>query len=90
MPNKQTQTIEDVLISFSWPGLFSDAESGIHYYKYAIGSRAGFDDIYPFTETTQEQSNIVAINMKEFHEGHIYTITVEVGNMMIECNSLFR
>ena len=63
---------------YSWTGIFNDPESGMAYYKWAVGSRPGYDDKYAFSETSDTCSEIKYGQSLTLEEGHMYFITVMV------------
>ena len=62
----------------SWKGIFIDPESGVAFYKWGIGSRPSYDNIYAFTEVDNECSKTTGDQVLDMHEGHSYFITVMV------------
>ncbi|XP_033751510.1 LOW QUALITY PROTEIN: uncharacterized protein LOC117335547 [Pecten maximus] len=64
-----------------WMEVFSDHESGIQKYMWAIGSEPGYDDILSYTDVgdivcaVQDETIVL-----EFHEGHAYYITIRPYN----------
>ncbi|XP_069133969.1 uncharacterized protein [Argopecten irradians] len=64
-----------------WTEVFSDLESGIEKYMWAVGSEPGYDDIMAYTDVgdvlcaVQDENNVL-----EFHEGHAYYISVKAYN----------
>ena len=68
----------DMLLTLRWTGAFVDAESGIAFYDWSVGSLPGHADIMPFarTETAQEMSpSDQALSLRE---GHSYFVTIRV------------
>ncbi|XP_060084880.1 uncharacterized protein LOC132564227 [Ylistrum balloti] len=64
-----------------WKEVFSDLESGIQRYMWAVGSEPGYDDILSYTDVGDvvcavQDGNIVL----DIHEGHAYYITIKAYN----------
>ena len=76
-----------VIIMFicSWTGVFKDPESGMAHYKWAVGSRPGYDNIYTFEETYDTCSETKHDYSLTPEEGHSYFVTVMVL-MHYNCN----
>ena len=53
-------------------------------YKWSIGSRPGYDDIYPYTDSQLECSQVVEADMSELQEGHVYYVSV-----LVRSNALY-
>ena len=63
----------------SWSRLFADLESGIAEYRWAVGSKAGYDDVMPYTVTDEEcAASDEDGNYLNLKDGHAYYISVVV------------
>ncbi|XP_022103276.1 uncharacterized protein LOC110986013 isoform X2 [Acanthaster planci] len=67
-------------VSVSWENVFSDKESGIAYYEWAIGSHPGYADIMPFTRESTENGLSGPARELPLQEGHSYFISVKAIN----------
>ncbi|XP_038050780.1 uncharacterized protein LOC119723938 isoform X2 [Patiria miniata] len=67
-------------ISASWENVFSDQESGVAYYEWAVGSHPGHADIMPFTEESTEIGVSDPSRPLLLQEGHSYFISVKAIN----------
>ncbi|XP_038071216.1 uncharacterized protein LOC119740085 [Patiria miniata] len=64
-------------LSASWENVFSDKQSGMAYYEWAVGSHPGHADIMPFTRETSESGTSDPSQPLRLQEGHSYFITVK-------------
>jgi hypothetical protein len=64
---------------FSWKKVFSDPESNIDYFIWAIGSEPGYDDIMAFTREETECGQNSHQKPLDLKEGHPYYISVKVS-----------
>ena len=60
-------------------GIFTDTESSIVYYEWAVGSRPGYNDKMEFTVTTDVCATSSPASDLDLHEGHAYFINVRVS-----------
>ncbi|XP_038057739.1 uncharacterized protein LOC119729229 [Patiria miniata] len=67
-------------ISASWKNVFSDKESGVAYYEWAVGSHPGHADIMPFTRENTEIGVSDPSRPLHLQEGHSYFISVKAIN----------
>ncbi|XP_038051300.1 uncharacterized protein LOC119724354 isoform X2 [Patiria miniata] len=67
-------------ISASWENVFSDQESGVAYYEWALGSHPGHADIMPFTRESTEIGVSDPSQPLLLQEGHSYFISVKAIN----------
>ncbi|XP_022107048.1 uncharacterized protein LOC110988105 [Acanthaster planci] len=67
-------------ISASWKNVFSDRESGVAYYEWAVGSHRGRADIMPFTRVDNETGVSDPSRRLPFQDGHSYFISVKAIN----------
>ncbi|XP_022103295.1 uncharacterized protein LOC110986023 [Acanthaster planci] len=67
-------------ISASWENVFSDRESGVAYYEWAVGSHSGHADIMPFTREDKETVVSDSSQPLPLQEGHSYFIAVKAIN----------
>ncbi|XP_077997650.1 uncharacterized protein LOC144450798 isoform X2 [Glandiceps talaboti] len=67
-------------ISAEWQGLFTDLESGISHYEWAVGSKPGFADVMSFTATNSEEAVSDPSTDLGLIEGHFYFVTVKAYN----------
>ena len=65
---------------FSWKESFKDPESGIHGYKWCVGSQPGQQDIIQYIQTT-EQCDEVSLHDKLI-DGLTYYLTVHVSRTL--------
>ncbi|XP_019633113.1 PREDICTED: uncharacterized protein LOC109476570 [Branchiostoma belcheri] len=66
--------------SASWEGVFYDTESGVSFFEWAVGSRAGHADIYPFTRVEETEAQTDENSPLQLHEGHEYYVSVKAYN----------
>ena len=69
-----------VILFSSWQNVFSDVESGIAYYEWAVGSHAGHADIMPFARVNSESGVTDPSQPLTLQEGHSYFVSVKVSN----------
>ncbi len=62
-----------------WPDVFSDNESGVKCYQWAIGSKPGHADIMPYTLVTSPEATSDADQPLSMKEGHSYYIAIKVS-----------
>ncbi|XP_072048763.1 uncharacterized protein [Amphiura filiformis] len=67
-------------VSAIWRSIFSDLESNIAYYLWAIGSQPGHSDIRKFTKSITAAANTEPGELLKLHEGHGYYITIKAVN----------
>ncbi|XP_038050540.1 uncharacterized protein LOC119723761 [Patiria miniata] len=67
-------------ISASWENIFSDKESGVSYYEWAVGSHPGHADIMQFTRESTENGVSDLSRPLLLQEGHAYFISVKAIN----------
>ncbi|CAH1250566.1 Hypp8875 [Branchiostoma lanceolatum] len=67
-------------VSASWEGVFYDTESGVSFFEWAVGSRAGHADIYPFTRVEETEAETDQNSPLQLHEGHEYYVSVKAYN----------
>ncbi|XP_053398434.1 uncharacterized protein LOC128556766 [Mercenaria mercenaria] len=78
LPSRHISDTE--FVEACWTGVFMDVESGISHYSWAVGSHAGYDDVFPFADTEDECAKTPE-NMPLFlKEGHAYFVTVKAHN----------
>ena len=58
--------------------MFVDLESGISHYSWAVGTHAGYDDIFSFDDTEEECAKTPESTPLMLAEGHAYFVTVKV------------
>ncbi|XP_053400998.1 uncharacterized protein LOC128557563 isoform X2 [Mercenaria mercenaria] len=63
-----------------WTGVFSDLESGISHFSWAIGTQAGYADIFMFDNIEEECAQTPENKPLTLKEGHAYFVTVEAYN----------
>ncbi|XP_053398947.1 uncharacterized protein LOC128556937 [Mercenaria mercenaria] len=63
-----------------WRDVFVDIESGVSHYSWAVGTHAGYDDIYLFHDTVEECTNTPENTPLSLREGHGYFVTVKAYN----------
>ncbi|XP_071798435.1 uncharacterized protein [Asterias amurensis] len=64
----------------SWTSVFTDPESGIAYYEWAVGSHSGHSDVMPFTKEYSESGVTDSSQHLTLHEGHSYFISIKAIN----------
>ncbi|XP_022088109.1 uncharacterized protein LOC110977889 isoform X2 [Acanthaster planci] len=64
-------------LSARWEHVFSDKESGIAYYEWAVGSQPGHADVMPFKQETSESGASDPSAPLRLQEGHSYFVTVK-------------
>ncbi|XP_052095904.1 uncharacterized protein LOC127731085 [Mytilus californianus] len=67
-------------INTCWTGVFEDPESGIDYYEWGVGSKAGQDDVIPFHISLQDCASSAEDSTHELINGHSYFISVKSFN----------
>ncbi|XP_052095905.1 uncharacterized protein LOC127731087 [Mytilus californianus] len=67
-------------INACWTGVFEDPESGIDYYEWGVGSKAGQDDVISFQISLQDYASSVEDSMQGLYNGHSYSISVKSFN----------
>ncbi|CAC5401969.1 unnamed protein product [Mytilus coruscus] len=67
-------------INTCWTGVFEDPESGIDYYEWGVGSKAGQDDVIRFQISSQDCASSVEDSTHELNNGHSYFISVKSFN----------
>ncbi|XP_038050879.1 uncharacterized protein LOC119724031 [Patiria miniata] len=67
-------------ISASWENVFSDKDSGVSYYEWAVGSHPGHADIMPFTRESTENGVSDPSRPLFLLEGHSYFVSVKAIN----------
>ncbi|XP_071784665.1 uncharacterized protein [Asterias amurensis] len=67
-------------VSPSWENVFSDVESGISYFEWAVGSHPGHADVMPFTREDSESGVTDPSQPLTLHEGHSYFISIKAIN----------
>ena len=67
----------------SWENVFSDKESGVAYYEWAVGSYPGHADVMPFTREISESGVTDPSRPLTFHEGHSYFISIKVSSTWV-------
>ncbi|XP_072048762.1 uncharacterized protein [Amphiura filiformis] len=67
-------------VSAIWRSIFSDPESNIAHYLWAIGSQPGHSNIRKFTKSITAAANTEPDELLKLHEGHAYYITIKVIN----------
>ncbi|CAH1250571.1 Hypp8876 [Branchiostoma lanceolatum] len=67
-------------VSASWEGVFYDTESGVSFFEWAVGSRAGHADIYPFTRVEETEAETDQNSPLQLHEGHEYYVSIKAYN----------
>eukprot|EP00058_Branchiostoma_floridae_P022359 XP_002607849.1 hypothetical protein BRAFLDRAFT_117284 [Branchiostoma floridae] len=67
-------------VSASWEGVFYDTESGVSFFEWAVGSRAGHADIYPFTRVEETEAETDENSPLQLHEGHEYYVSIKAYN----------
>lgn len=63
---------------FSWSGVFSDDESGISHYSWAVGTQKGYEDTMAYVDTTEQCGRTPEDLPLTLKEGHAYFINVKV------------
>ena len=63
---------------FSWKDVFVDFESGISHYSWAVGTHAGYDNVFSFADTDEECAKTPEQMPLSLKEGHAYFVTVKV------------
>ena len=71
--------LDNVSQIFSWKNVFIDLESGISHYSWAVGTHAGYDDIFSFDDTEEECAKTPENMPLTLKEGHAYFVTVKVS-----------
>ncbi|KAK3083351.1 hypothetical protein FSP39_020593 [Pinctada imbricata] len=64
----------------SWTGVFTDPESGVAYYEWAIGSRPGYNDKMASTVVYTSCATSSVNSPLDLEEGHAYYINVRAFN----------
>eukprot|EP00058_Branchiostoma_floridae_P022361 XP_002607851.1 hypothetical protein BRAFLDRAFT_117282 [Branchiostoma floridae] len=67
-------------VTASWEGVFYDTESGVSFFEWAVGSRAGHADIYPFTRVEETEAETDENSPLQLHEGHEYYVSIKAYN----------
>ncbi|XP_033637440.1 uncharacterized protein LOC117298344 isoform X1 [Asterias rubens] len=67
-------------VSLSWENVFTDQESGIAYYEWAVGSHPGHADVMPFNREDSESGVNDPSQPLTLHEGHSYFISIKAIN----------
>ncbi|XP_022105050.1 uncharacterized protein LOC110986986 isoform X2 [Acanthaster planci] len=67
-------------VSASWKDVFSDKESGVAYYEWAVGSHPGHADIMPFTRESTAKGVSEPSRPLALQEGHSYFVSVKAIN----------
>ena len=68
-----------LLFNHSWENVFTDQESGIAYYEWAVGSHPGHADVMPFNREDSESGVNDPSQPLNLHEGHSYFISIKVS-----------
>ncbi|XP_078578622.1 uncharacterized protein LOC144863374 [Branchiostoma floridae x Branchiostoma japonicum] len=63
-------------VSASWDRVFMDAESGMSYYEWCVGSQPGHCDMMALTRTESEEAMSDSALDLHLQEGHAYYISV--------------
>ncbi|XP_022100380.1 uncharacterized protein LOC110984469 isoform X2 [Acanthaster planci] len=67
-------------MSASWKDIFSDKESSVAYFEWAVGSHPGHADIMPFTRESTETGISDPSRPLALQEGHSYFVSVKAIN----------
>ncbi|XP_060577218.1 uncharacterized protein LOC132734491 [Ruditapes philippinarum] len=78
LPSRHISDTE--FIEACWTDVFVDMESGISHYSWAVGTHAGYDDIFPFDDTEEECAKTPENTPLTLKEGHAYFVTVKAHN----------
>ncbi|XP_053400999.1 uncharacterized protein LOC128557566 [Mercenaria mercenaria] len=77
----QSRYISDTqFVDACWRDVFLDLESGMSHYSWAVGTHAGYDDIFLFHDTNEECANTQQNMPLSLREGHAYFVTVKAHN----------
>ncbi|XP_061176006.1 uncharacterized protein LOC133184957 [Saccostrea echinata] len=67
-------------IEACWKNVFSDPESGVHFYMWSIGSQPGYSDVMDFIREDTECGMNDKNHRLYIKEGHAYYINVKAFN----------
>ncbi|XP_053390115.1 uncharacterized protein LOC123523221, partial [Mercenaria mercenaria] len=78
IPSRHISNTE--FVEACWTGVFSDLESGISHFSWALGTHAGYDDIFMFDNIEEECAQTPENKPLSLKEGHAYFVTVKAYN----------